>query len=113
MTIERFGDVAFKGNPLTVVGNLLAVGDFAPEFQLIATDLHRVTLADCAKNGVCLISVVFSLDMGICDAQTRRFYEETAVFGNKINLITISADLPFAQARWCREATNNPDAHLI
>ena len=100
---ERAGDVTFKGNPLTVLGDKVAVGEEAPDFELIANNLSTVTLDDSAGK-VRLISVVPSLDTGICDAQTRRFNEEIGGLGDNVVGYTISADLPFAQGRWCGNA---------
>jgi thiol peroxidase len=51
-----------------------------------------------------LISVVPSLDTGVCDAQTRRFNEEASKLGDNVVILTVSVDLPFAQARWCGAA---------
>lgn len=100
---ERTGELTFKGGPLTLLGNKLAAGDAAPDFKLIANDLSPVTLADSAGK-VRILSVVPSLDTGVCDQQTRRFNEEAATLGGKVAVLTISADLPFAQARWCGAA---------
>lgn len=91
--------VTFKGNPVTLLGNEVRVGDTAPDFTVLANDLSPVSLAD-SKGSVRLISVVPSVDTGVCDAQTRRFNEETASIGN-VKVLTISVDLPFAQRRWC------------
>ncbi|WP_010678425.1 thiol peroxidase [Bacillus timonensis] len=92
-------NITFKNNPVTLLGNEVKVGDKAPDFTVLANDLSQVSLAD-SKGSVRLISVVPSLDTGVCDAQTRRFNEEAAGLGN-VNILTISVDLPFAQARWC------------
>jgi thiol peroxidase len=92
-------NVTFKGNPVTLVGNEVKVGDTAPDFKVLANDLSEVTLAD-TKGYVRLISVVPSIDTGVCDAQTRRFNEEAAKLEN-VKVLTISVDLPFAQKRWC------------
>ena len=100
---ERTGELTFKGAPLTLLGEKLSVGASAPEFKLLANDLSPVTLADSAGK-VRLISVVPSLDTGVCDAQTRRFNEEAAGLGEQVAILTVSADLPFAQARWCGAA---------
>ena len=100
---DRFGDVTFKGEKQTVRGNVLRVGDAAPDFTLIANDLTQVTKADTAGK-IRLMSVVPSLDTGICDAQTRRFNEEAANLGDNVAILTISTDLPFAQKRWCGAA---------
>ncbi|MFS0864541.1 thiol peroxidase [Fredinandcohnia sp. 179-A 10B2 NHS] len=92
-------NVTFKGNPVTLLGSEVKVGDKAPDFTVLANDLSPVTLAD-SKGSVRLISVVPSLDTGVCDAQTRRFNEEASTLGN-VKVLTVSVDLPFAQKRWC------------
>ena len=103
MLAERFGAVTFKGVTYTVLGPVLQVGDQAPNFVLHATDWREVTLADTAGK-VRLISVVPSLDTGICDAQTRRFNQEATSLGEDVVILTVSADLPYAQRRWCGAA---------
>ncbi|MCP1125506.1 MULTISPECIES: thiol peroxidase [Bacillus] len=92
-------NVTFKGNPITLVGTEVKVGDQAPNFQVLANDLSPVTL-ETYKGAVKLISVVPSIDTGVCDAQTRRFNEDAAGIENA-KVLTISVDLPFAQKRWC------------
>lgn len=92
-------NVTFKGNPITLLGNQVKVGDVAPHFTVLANDLTPVTLEDL-KGDVTVISVVPSIDTGVCDAQTRRFNEEAAKLEG-IRILTISVDLPFAQKRWC------------
>ena len=99
---ERTGIVTFKGNPMTLVGPEVKVGQQAPGFQVLAQDLSPVTLTS-SRGKTRLISVVTSLDTGICDAQTRRFNEEAAKLPNTA-ILTISMDLPFAQKRWCGAA---------
>ena len=101
-TKERTGVVTFKGNPLTLIGSEVKAGQKAPEFQVLAQDLSVVTLAS-SRGKTRLISVVPSLDTPVCDAQTRRFNQEAAKLPN-ISVLTISADLPFAQKRWCGAA---------
>ncbi|MEW9500675.1 thiol peroxidase [Jeotgalibacillus marinus] len=91
--------ITFKNNPVTLQGSEVKVGDQAPNFTVLANDLSPVTLDD-SKGSVRLISVVPSIDTGTCDAQTRRFNEEAARFGNT-TILTVSVDLPFAQRRWC------------
>lgn len=91
--------VTFKGNPVTLIGNEVKVGDVAPNFTVLANDLSPVTLDD-TKGFVRLISVVPSIDTGVCDAQTRRFNEEAGSIEG-VKVLTISVDLPFAQKRWC------------
>jgi thioredoxin-dependent peroxiredoxin len=102
MAIERKGAVTFKGNPVTLLGPELKVGDQAPDFKVLANDLSEVTLAD-SKGFVRIISVVPSLDTGVCDAQTRRFNEEAGGIDG-VKVLTVSVDLPFAQKRWCGAA---------
>lgn len=99
---ERQGAVTFKGTPITLLGPEVKVGDFAPDFAALANDLSPVTLAD-SKGSVRLISVVPSLDTGVCDAQTRRFNEEATKLPG-VKILTVSVDLPFAQKRWCGAA---------
>src|SRR5215469_13492583 len=97
--MERAGATTLKGNPLTLIGPELKAGDAAPDFTLVDNGLKAVTLADTGHN-VRIISVVPSLDTPVCDAQTKRFNEETAKLPG-VDIITVSMDLPFAQKRWC------------
>ncbi|UUZ79981.1 thiol peroxidase [Paenibacillus sp. P26] len=103
MAQERTGVATFKGNPLTLIGPEVKVGDKAPDFTVNKNLLETASLADY-KGKVKLISVVPSLDTGVCDAQTRRFNEEAAKLGDNVVVLTISVDLPFAQSRWCGAA---------
>ncbi|MEK3890392.1 thiol peroxidase [Bacillus sp. FSL K6-3431] len=93
--------VTFKGNPITLIGNEATVGESAPDFTVLANDLSEVKLSD-NKGTVRLISVVPSVDTGVCALQTKRFNDEIGNLGN-VSVYTISADLPFAQARWAKE----------
>ncbi|MCH1642410.1 thiol peroxidase [Paenibacillus timonensis] len=103
MAQERANAATFKGNPITLIGPELKVGDTAPDFRLNKNLLEEATLQDYAGK-IKLISVVPSLDTGVCDAQTRRFNQEAAGLGEDVVVLTVSADLPFAQARWCGAA---------
>lgn len=103
MAQERTGVATLKGNPITLLGPELKVGDRAPDFTLNKDLVTEVSLADYADK-IKLISVVPSLDTGVCDAQTRRFNEEAAGLGDEVAILTVSVDLPFAQARWCGAA---------
>ena len=87
-----------KGNPLPIVGPELKVGDKAPDFELIGSNLKPVTLGE--GGSVRIFSVVPSLDTPVCDAQTKRFSDEIAKMDG-IEVITVSMDLPFAMSRWC------------
>jgi len=97
---ERSGIITMKGNPLTLVGNEVKVGDPAPDVGVLNNDLSPVKLSSY-RGKVCVISSVPSLDTPICDIETRRFNEEAAKLGSDVVILTISMDLPFAQKRWC------------
>lgn len=83
-----------------VEGPMLSVGAQGPDFKLTANDWSFKSLADY-QGKVKIVSVVPSLDTRVCSAQTRRFNEEAAGFGDKVVVLTVSADLPYAQRRWC------------
>jgi len=100
---ERKDVIKFKGNPLTLVGNELKVGDKAPDTEVLANDLSPVKLSGF-RGKVCVISTVPSLDTPVCDIQTRKFNEQAASLGNDVAVLTVSMDLPFAQQRWCGAA---------
>jgi thiol peroxidase len=100
---ERKDVIKFKGNPLTLMGNELKVGDKAPEAEVLANDLSSVKLSSF-RGKVCVICTVPSLDTPVCDIQTRKFNEQAASLGNDVIVLTISMDLPFAQQRWCGAA---------
>jgi thiol peroxidase len=102
MDTERKNVTAFKGNPLTVIGNEVKVGQKAPDFSVLAGDLSPVTLAS-SKGKTRLIVAVPSLDTPVCDAETRRFNEEAAKMSG-VEVIVVSMDLPFAQGRFCQTA---------
>ncbi|MEH6940627.1 thiol peroxidase [Bacillus sp. JJ722] len=95
-------NITFKNNPVTLLGNEVKVGDKAPDFSVLRNDLSQATLSDY-QGQVKIISVVPSIDTGVCDAQTRRFNEEASNLDN-VKILTVSVDLPFAQNRWCAAA---------
>lgn len=97
--MKRTDVITFAGNPLTLLGTPIKVGDTAPDFTVLDADLNPVTLAD-AKGKKLIISVVPSIDTSVCAAQTRRFNEEAAKLDDVI-VYTISCDLPFALGRFC------------
>ncbi len=100
--LERPGIITMKGNPLTLVGSEVKVGDPAPDFTAVANDLSDFRFFSL-KGQVCVISSVPSLDTPVCDFETRRFNDEAAGLAG-VRLLTISMDLPFAQKRWCGAA---------
>jgi thioredoxin-dependent peroxiredoxin len=83
-----------------VRGEMLKVGDPAPDFTLTANNWQKKHLADYAGK-VKIFSMVPSLDTRVCATQTRRFNEEAAALGDNVVVLTVSADLPYAQYRWC------------
>ena len=97
------GVVTFAGNPIALLGKEVKVGDKAPAFTLLDNALGEKTLADYAGK-VKVISVVPSLDTGVCDAQTRWFNQNVSKLGENVVVLTVSVDLPFAQKRWCGAA---------
>jgi thiol peroxidase len=103
MANERTGAATLKGNPITLLGPELKAGDKAPNFTVNKSLVETASLTDFAGK-VKLISVVPSIDTGVCDAQTRRFNEEAAKLGDNVVVLTISNDLPMAQGRWCGAA---------
>lgn len=88
----------FIGKPVTLAGQRFQVGQIAPDFTLMSTNLEKKSLSNF--KGKKVISVVPSIDTGICSTQTRTFNHELANLEDTY-VITISVDLPFAQARWC------------
>ena len=100
---ERKSLITLKGNPLTLLGNPLKEGDKAPASTLVGNDLSEVKLSSFAGK-VLVLSSVPSLDTPVCDTETRRFSQEAGRLGDKVNVVTVSVDLPFAQKRWCGAA---------
>jgi thiol peroxidase len=103
MAEERKGAVTMRGNPMTLVGPELKAGQKAPAFTAVGKGLAPVTL-DQFKGKVKIIAAIPSLDTPVCDAETRRFNEEASKLPGDVQILTISMDLPFAQARWCGAA---------
>ena len=103
MTEERCNIVTFKGNPATLLGPDIKVGDPAPEFRVVDNALQAVTLASNIGK-VQLITVVPSIDTPVCDTMTRKFNEKAAQLPEGVVILTVSVDLPFAQKRWCGNA---------
>jgi thioredoxin-dependent peroxiredoxin len=100
---DKHGAVTMRGNPLTLTGNEVKVGDKAPEFTALDNGMAPAGLKDFAGKVVVLVSVP-SLDTPVCDMETRRFNTEAGKLGGDVQILTISMDLPFAQKRWCGDA---------
>jgi thiol peroxidase len=92
--------VTFKGNPLSLIGPQLKVGDKAPDFACCSAGLEVVTLSKTPAT-TRLFSVVPSLDTPVCSQQTHRFDQEIGKMKDKVVCYTISLDMPFAQKRFC------------
>ncbi|GAA2694226.1 thiol peroxidase [Nonomuraea recticatena] len=92
-------EVTFKGNPITVGGTFLQPGDAAPAFSLVGSDLSDVTLADFGGRTK-VLNIFPSVDTGVCAASVRRFNEVAAEHPD-VAVLCVSADLPFAQKRFC------------
>jgi thiol peroxidase len=102
----RSGDghaVMFKGSPLPLTGAAIKVGDPLPSATLTGAGLAPVNIAD-GKGKVRIINVVPSLDTPTCNAQTHELVEKDPTLAQSVELVTISMDLPFAQARWQKAA---------
>jgi thioredoxin-dependent peroxiredoxin len=91
--------VTFKGNPINTSGSLPAIGSKAPTFALVAADLSEKTLADYAGKKK-VLTVNPSYDTGVCQATARKFNESLGSRKDVV-VLAISADLPFAQKRFC------------
>lgn len=102
---ERSGEVKAGGAPVVLLGRSPEVGEKAPDFRVVDAAFKPVKLSDFSGKAV-LISVVPSLDTGVCSIQTKRFNAQTGKFGPMAQVITISMDLPFAQKRFCDSMTS-------
>lgn len=92
--------ITFKGDPVELSGTPPQIGDKAPAFELVNTKMETVHLSD-SDGQIRVISVIPSIDTGVCEAQTRRFNKALDEMPDGVVGITISEDTPFAQARWC------------
>ncbi|HTJ25847.1 MAG TPA: thiol peroxidase [Candidatus Limnocylindria bacterium] len=99
---ERAGAVTFKGNPMTLVGPEVRVGEPAPEFALTTKDLQRLTLEEAIDDGAraALLIVVPSLDTSVCALETQTFHQRVGELPEGVAAFVVSMDLPFAQQRW-------------
>jgi thiol peroxidase len=101
--VERKNIVTMKGNPLTLMGPAIEVGDRAPDFVVLSKELKEVSLKEF-HGKVKIISVTPSLDTPVCDMQARRFNQEASQLGDNVVVLNISMDLPFAISRFCAAA---------
>jgi len=108
---ERPGAITFKGALMTLVGDELQVGDTAPDFALVTGDLKTLTWDDLSEGGTkaVLMILVPSIDTSVCSLETAKFNRHVASLPpDKIKVVSVSADTPFAQKRWAaQEKINN------
>ncbi|WP_428264703.1 thiol peroxidase [Haliangium sp.] len=97
---ERTGAVTMRGQPLTLLGTAVEVGAHMPEFVLTGNDLADLS-SDQYQGKVLVLSVVPSVDTGVCALQTRTFNEKASELSDDVVILTVSMDLPFAQKRFC------------
>lgn len=100
--MSRSGVITFKGNPMTLLGDELKVGQDAPDFTLhyFEGGLKTLTKSDLVGKPT-ILSIVPSLDTGVCQIQTKRFNQELAGMSDSVQSVIVSRDLPFAQNRFC------------
>jgi thiol peroxidase len=89
-----------RGNPLTLSGNQVKAGDRAPDFAVLDTEMNAKGLSDY-KGKVKVISVTPSLDTPVCDIQIHWFENDASNMSKEVEILNISADLPFAIKRFC------------
>ena len=107
---KRTNAITLHGNPFSLVGKEIKVGDIAPDFSALTTDLKSVSLSDYKRKTI-LISVFPSIDTGVCALQTKRFNDEAGKLSH-IQIINISVDLPFALGRFCAAENINNSSSL-
>ncbi|MEN8906202.1 MAG: thiol peroxidase [Clostridiales bacterium] len=104
--------VKMGGNPVTLVGDEVKVGDKAPDFSAIKQDLSIFSFYKETKNKVKVLSVAPSIDTSICDMQNKKFNEEASKLKDKVDIVSLTVDLPFAQKRYCA-AEGIENIHLV
>jgi len=100
--MERKNTVKVKGNPVTLLGEEIKVGQSAPNFMVLDNNLKEMKLSEYAGK-IRLIAPVPSLDTPVCDAEIHNFNKEAASISNDVVILFISMDLPFAQKRFCQD----------
>lgn len=98
--------VTMKGNPVTLLGNEVEIGQSAPDCTLVANNLSEFKLSSL-KGKTVILCAVPSLDTPVCDIESKRFNQEAINLGDDVAVVVISVDLPFAQKRWCGATGSN------
>ena len=104
MTEERAALIAFGGQPQTVIGSDLEVGDDAPQFIVVANDWSRLNPIAKYAGKVLVLLALPSLETGVCDRETRTFNEKAVGLGEDVLVFAISHDTPLTQKNWCASA---------
>ncbi len=99
---SRMSEIKAGERPLELQGTPAQLQQLAPDFKVVDASFKAVKLSDFAGKTV-LISVVPSLDTGVCSIQTKKFNQEVVNLPKDVVLLTISTDLPFAQKRFCQK----------
>lgn len=100
MAERREGAVTLKGNPITLLGPKIGANEAAPDFTALKNLVTPVKLSDTNGKVRVLLSVP-SLDTPTCSLETKRFNDEAKELGEDVQVLVVSIDTPFAQARWC------------
>ncbi len=104
--------ITLKGNPIETIGNLPAVGNAAPAFSLVKSDLSEASLSDYAGSRL-VLNIFPSIDTPTCATSVRKFNEKASAMANT-KVLCVSADLPFAFGRFCgAEGINNVDTASV
>lgn len=98
--MSRKDVVTMGGNPVTLFGESVKIGDTAPNFEAVKQDFSPFDFYKETEGKIKLISIAPSIDTGICSLQGARFNEEVDKLGN-VEIVQITMDLPFAQKRYC------------
>jgi thiol peroxidase len=93
-------NITMKGSPIKVTGAVIKVGAKLPDATLTGLDMSDVSLRSFAGKPTVVISVP-SLDTPVCSLETKRFNQEATELSEKVAIVVVSRDLPFAQKRWC------------
>ncbi len=100
---ERKNIVTIKNKPVTLLGPEIKVSSKAPEFTVIDNNLDEFH-SSILHGKIRVYNVVHSLETSVCDLQTKNFNQHASDFGDRVEVLTLSVDLPFTQARWCGNA---------
>lgn len=104
MTIERNGIFEFHGDPVTVIGQDLQVGQMAPEFRVDGKDWSSLNALESTRGKVRIIGSLPSLSSSTCNRETRRFNQDASALNEDVVILMVSMDLPWTLREWCAAA---------